>query len=181
MANNNTGRRATRDRNRLIPVDTTFLGQPTDLRRSLPPFIGEMRNKGGNQSLTNNTKTTITFAGGVYTADRAGYSTIYDSATDIWTIPPGLSGIWRISGILRFDANTTGRRDSIIWIDEATEIYTFRLDAENIEQTVPFDISYPLNEGQTFNIRGLQNSGGDLSVLSGSTNTFCIAEYKGVL
>jgi hypothetical protein len=174
------GLRLPRLENRISPVEEGVLGRPYGIERGLPVFIGERWNRGTNQTITTATTTEIQYGSKTFSSERLGYPLLYDSSTYTWTIPASLPGIWQISGLARFDSNATGFRYVRVYLNDATVIYHYQLDAGDTEQSLPIIVQDYFDEGDTFQVQVRQNSGGDLDLIGSSENVFLSVEYRGV-
>lgn len=172
--------RLRRERSRLMSVENSLLGTPMGERNVLPFAIGERWNRGSNQAIATGTYTTVQFGTNTFDATAAGYSQMYSDTTNLWTIPAGLTGIWRMSGIARFAGHATGRRVARILMNGATTIYEYYIPAgAAIDINVIWSSTYPLEAGQYVEFQVWQNSGGSLNLLGGAEMSNASMEFLG--
>lgn len=178
----NSDLRSGRDRNRLNPIQDSLLGLPQDNRKVLPTFIGERWNRNANQIIATGNVTTVQFGGTPdFTTKRTGYPGIYDDTTYRWTIPAGLSGIWTIAGVVRWDNNSTGHRTVSVLLNGTTIIYSYRMPTSSVtgDLSLPVVLTWPFSEGEYFEVQVNQNSGGNLNLVGGSEYCHVTASFVG--
>lgn len=125
-------------------------------------------------SLSNNTETTLT-----------AWTTQFDThgafSSGIFTAP--VSGVFEISGAVIFTANATGTRYATFQKNGATTVAIAQISTA-ASGTVDAQIVLPgllvsLNAGDTLRMRAFQNSGGALSLQTGSNTTLSIRRLSG--
>ena len=176
----NAGLRKHRQRSRLARVEDGMLGKPVDTHRRLPQAIGERWSDTNGQSIPNTTITSVILATADYTTERNGYSVMYNTTDYTWTIPPGLSGVWRITGAVRFAADTTGQRSVFVELNGTTNIFHFRTSPGAEQCALPIACEYLMTEGDYFLVRVSQSSGNGLALIDGPEHNQISAAFVGV-
>ena len=176
----NAGLRKHRQRSRLARVEDGMLGKPVDTHRRLPQAIGERWSDTDGQSIPNSTTTSVDFVTADYTTERNGYSVMYNETDFTWTIPPGLSGVWRLTGEVRFAADTRGQRSVIVELNGVTNIHHFRMDAGDAQLSLPIATEYLFTEGDYFLLRVSQDSTAALVLVDGPEYNQLSAMFVGV-
>lgn len=174
--------RLRRLRARLVSVDDSLLGTPLGIQEGLPTLIGERWNRMTNQSIPDSTWTTIQYGNSSFTADAAGYSSIYDSSTNVWRIPHGLAGVWRFNGNAAFDSNSTGGRQVRVLLNGSTTIYQFRLPAGGSGiVSLPIAFTYEMSDTDYFVVQVQQNSGASLDLVGGREYVSLSVTFEGLV
>ena len=176
----NAGLRKHRQRSRLARVEDGMLGKPVDTHRRLPQAIGERWSDTDGQSIPDTTTTSVAFVTADYTTERNGYSVMYNTTDYTWTIPPGLSGVWRLTGEVRFAQHATTQRSVIVELNGTTNIYHFRGDPGAVQMSLPICTEYLFTEGDYFLLRVGQDSGGALALVKGPEYNQLSAMFVGV-
>lgn len=173
--------RRRRLRNRLTPPYSSMLGVPPDIRERLPITFTEKWHRTTNQAIPNNTNTTVEFGSTQYELGRTSQPPLYDEATDRFYIPAGLSGIWLVTGVVRFASGATGVREVFLRINaDGTNVpYSYRKAAAGIE-SLPIVLSYRFDEGDFFDIRVFHTQGASLDLTGGKDITQCSLTFLGV-
>ena len=148
----------------------------TGLKWGLPIFRGVSCTKSANQSTTQNTFTSITFDTEDYDSD--GFHSISTNTSRI-TIPSGLGGKYRFSGVVSFAASSTGTRQARL-IKNGTTTYNLVQGESNGSGTLTttFTFNYILDLAATDYVEVQTNQGtaGSLNVVP---DTVFQAEYLG--
>lgn len=173
------GLRRRRLRSRLSPISTSMLGRPYGGGKGRPAAISEKWNRGSAQTISDSSFTAIQYGAKDYTAERSGIPQIFDTTTNKWTIPPGLDGVWLITGIVQWASNATGNRQVTVQLNGSTDIYMFRQNAEAAITTMPINLTYYFSGGDFFKIRVQQNSGGNLDINGGAEITHLTVTFLG--
>jgi len=157
-----------------------MLGRPTDARGRLPKAVGERWSNADGQSIPDTTVTTVHLKTEDYTTERSGYAQMYEPTTDIWTVPPGLTGIWRMLGEIRWESNGTGQRSVFIELNGTTNIYHYRTPAVAGSQfSLPICLDYLFEEGDYFALRASQSSAGALTLVAGAEYNHLSVSFVG--
>ena len=136
----------------------------TGLKWGVPKARGCSLYLGSNQSLSHNTITTITW-GSEYWDSDSFHST--STNTSRITIPAGLGGIYQINAALTYASSTVGGRDLYIYINGASYVGYQSIDGQDdVPPGLNASMIYSFNAGDYVEIRGYQNSGGNLNVLA---------------
>ena len=123
----------------------------------------------GNQTLTNNTNTVLTFANENFDTD--GFHST-SSNTSRMTIPTGKSGKYLINATLTHNTNGTGQRAMNILKNGTAIAFSVMLQstAANYGTGINGTTIADLVAGDYIEVQAYQNSGGNLDVLGGAAN-----------
>lgn len=140
-------------------------------------FIGASVYPSSSQSLANSTNTKLNFANEVFDTNS-----FHDNSTNNtrFTIPAGLAGYYRVSGSIRFDQGSGGRRIIAITINggggQASAEVT---PANGVYVTAVTQQIFYLNAGDYVEFDAYQTSGGNLFVIGQADSTFFQIERIG--
>jgi hypothetical protein len=139
---------------------------------------GQMRCRayvsGASQVIADNAITSVALNGETYDVGVMHNTVVNNSR---FTIPNGGSGVYLITGQATFDVNATGRRQTFIYkngslISATTVMATDFAADEVVIQVTAQDIAA---DGDFYEMRVYQNSGGNLDLLFGEFSTFLSA------
>jgi hypothetical protein len=128
-------------------------------------------------SIANSTETLVTYASETF----SDYAALHDAVTTpgIFTVPVGFRGAYGISVTLSWAANVTGVRTCYIKKNGSAII------ASSVIQGIAAgDLTYTLTtidraaDGDTYEIKVIQNSGGALNLLGSSTTYSTVSFYR---
>jgi len=131
---------------------------------------------GSNQSLTTATYTALTFDTEIF--DRGGCHSTSSNTSRI-TVPTGGDGLWFFGGLVAFDVNTTGHRELELRGNGTTSL-KFSIAAPSTD-TGPYILVHSIESvvaGDYVELRGYQNSGGNLNALGGGRAQTSFWGYK---
>jgi hypothetical protein len=171
--------RLRRSRSRLNPVENSLLGSPSGFFDELPKFIGERWNRGTDQTISDATWTTIQYGNNDITAERVGYTQMYDDATNIITIPAGLDGVWLFTFGVRWTSNATGGRSIRINKNNGTILVDHRVAATAGQLSYNGSTHLVLAAGDQIEIQVNQGSGGNLDLLGNDEYTWVSYQFMG--
>jgi len=116
------------------------------------------------QSCANNTSTVIAFDTETYDTD-----TMHDNSTNNSRLTCKTAGKYLIGGTIAMDANTTGRRQTSILLNNLTQIVATEWDTNQNSQTNLLTvIAYELDVDDYVELRVYQSSGGALNTVQNS-------------
>jgi hypothetical protein len=143
-----------------------------------PTFTGVGVYKGANQSIANATSTAVSFNSEYFDTDA-----YHDNATNNsrLTIPAGKGGKYQINYNVNWDANATGSRQAIVYLNNTTVISLVETDNAGAGRGVGLSGSliYSLAAADYIQVLVFQNSGGALDCLSGGNPTTFSISYLG--
>jgi hypothetical protein len=143
-----------------------------------PTFTGVGVYKGTNQSISNNTSTAVSFASEYFDTNA-----FHDNSTNNsrLTIPAGKAGKYQINYNVNWDANGTGSRQAIVYLNNATVISLVETDNAGASRGIGIggSLIYSLAEADYIQVLVFQNSGGALDCLSGGNPTTFSISYLG--
>jgi hypothetical protein len=143
-----------------------------------PTFTGVGVYKNANQSIATGTATAVSFA-----AENFDTNTFHDNVTNNsrLTIPAGKAGKYQINYNVNWDANATGSRQAIVYLNNATVISLVETDNAGAGRGIGLSGSliYSLAEADYIQVLVFQNSGGALDCLSGGNPTTFSISYLG--
>jgi hypothetical protein len=138
-------------------------------------FVGASVYKSGNQSIANNTTTTITW-------DSEDFDTnaFHDNSTNNsrMTIPVGYAGKYSITGLVSWGSSATGYRLVEIFKNGATAGFMWS-GAMSAYYAVAVIKILNLAEGDYVEIKGYQNSGGNLNAAGTAAESYFQIQYLG--
>jgi hypothetical protein len=149
--------------------------QPAHSRHNLgviEDFRCRAYNNGG-QVLTTSTFTKIDLD-----AETTDVGAMHDNVTNNTriTIPANGAATYVIAGVVQFAANGTGYRYAQVLLNNTTTIgQAIANPVPGQAMSVAVAFSYDLVAGDYIELRGYQNSGGDLAIGSGAANTWLSA------
>lgn len=143
-----------------------------------PTFVGVGVYKSTNQSISSGTSTAVAFA-----AENFDTDAFHDNATNNsrLTIPTGKGGKYQINYNVNWDANATGSRQAIVYLNNTTVISLVETDNAGAGRGVGLSGSliYSLAAADYIQVLVFQNSGGALDCLSGGNPTTFSISYLG--
>lgn len=111
-----------------------------------------------NQSIPNNTATTLTFD---TESDNDG---LHSTSSNTGRITIQTPGVYQFSGLVSFAANATGVRGLTCRIGETLNIWQdLRSTASAGSTVIPISFNYPCSYGDIFDLQAYQTSGGALN------------------
>lgn len=140
-------------------------------------FAGASAYKSANQSISNNTTTSVTF--NTENFDTDGF---HDNAsnTSRFTVPTGKGGYYLVNGSITFAANATGARAVYVYKNGAIANYTVQTGAiASIFSIINFNFTIKLVATDYVEIFVYQSSGGSLDVESGASYTTAAVNFLG--
>jgi hypothetical protein len=131
-----------------------------------------------NQSLSNNSFTTISFDSEEY--DTSGFHSNSTNNSRI-TIPTGKDGYYFFQGMISWATNATAQRAGRFAVSDGRLYNNFAgaASGSTYGSSIYFATTFYLDAGDYVELRGLQNSGGSLNVESQVYSTFMSCEYLG--
>ena len=159
-------------------VLTVAGGLPSWATPASSGFQGCMIWNSTNQSLSNNSFTTITFDSEEY--DVGGYHDNSVNNSRI-TIPTGKDGYYHVQGMISYASNAANQRAGRFVISDGRLFANFagQNSGSTYGSSIYFATTFYLDASDYIEMRGLQNSGGSLNVESQVYSTFMSATYLG--
>jgi hypothetical protein len=138
-------------------------------------FVGASVYKSGNQAISNNTTTTITWDSEAF--DTNGF---HDNSVnnERMTIPVGYAGKYSIIGLVSWGADLDGYRLVEIFKNGATNGFMWS-GAQAGYYAVAVIKILDLAEGDYVEIKGFQNSGGNLNAAGAATESYFQIQFLG--
>jgi hypothetical protein len=138
-------------------------------------FVGASVYKTSNQSIANNTTTTITWDAEVFDTNA-----FHDNSTNNsrMTIPAGYAGKYAITGLVSWGSSATGYRIVEIFKNGATNGFMWSGAMSQYYAVAAIKI-LDLAEGDYVEIKGYQNSGGNLNAAGAATESYFQIQYLG--
>jgi hypothetical protein len=166
---------------RLVPIEDTFLGRPVGSPTDLPVVIGERWYRSTDQTISNNSETTLAFDAPTFVTERNGYPSLYQgSSTGVWRVPAGLSGIWLLQVHLLWNCDGAGNIDLAIEYTDDTRIGKDHLETPSVgDYTQQISIVHQFSEGDEFKARVLQVTGTNLFLTGGANDSLMSAVFLG--
>jgi hypothetical protein len=142
---------------------------------SAPSFVGASVYKSGNQAISNNTTTTITWDSEVF--DTNGF---HDNSVnnERMTIPVGYAGKYSITGLVSWGSDLDGYRIVEIFKNGATNGFMWS-GAQAGYYAVAVIKILALAEGDYVEIKGFHNSGGNLNAAGGAAESYFQIQFLG--
>jgi hypothetical protein len=141
-----------------------------------PNFVGASVYPSGAQTIGNATYTALTYNTENFDTD-AFHSTVTN--TSRITIPSGLGGYYRVSGMTRFNSNATGRRLLSLYRNGASSREVEVTAGAVAELSLNIDVVLSLSVGDYLEFFVYQSSGGNLTVVAGTQSQVFEIEYLG--
>jgi len=138
-------------------------------------FVGASLYKSGNQAITTATTTTIT-----WDAELFDTNTFHDNSTNNSriTIPAGYAGKYLVTSTISWGSSATGYRIAEIYKNGATANFTWS-GAMQGYYVVGLTTILNLAVSDYLEIKGYQNSGGNLNAAGGAAESYFQVQYLG--
>jgi hypothetical protein len=138
-------------------------------------FVGASLYKSGNQAITTATTTTIT-----WDAELFDTNTFHDNVTNNSriTIPAGYAGKYAITGLVSWGSSATGYRIVEIFKNGATNGVMWSGAMQGYYAVAVVKI-LDLAVSDYIEIKGYQNSGGNLNAAGGAAESYFQVQYLG--
>ncbi len=142
---------------------------------STPNFVGASVYKTSNQAIATATTTTIT-----WDAEQFDTNGFHDNSTNNsrMTIPSGYAGKYLIIGLISWGSSATGYRISEIFKNGSTQGFTWSGAMQGYYGVVVTSI-LNLAVSDYIEIKGYQNSGGNLNAAGAATESYFQIQYLG--